>query len=215
MYSQYEAINREAIWAALFAYLKSKLTAAPWAPDTAYTLGQLVTDDRGHLQKVTAAGTSGATAPAWGGSTTDDLTPLAWQDMGPGFVTIGRKHVPPPDLTVPDQPALFQVAGREVHIPTKPPGAPTKLVLRGFLVVYCYVDAPQENFGSETLLGETLLNSLLYAIDLALLPDDFNSGKFTIGGQVTHCWIDGDTDLDPGIFGSQAAALLPLNILVP
>lgn len=159
MYSQYIAIDREAIWAALFAYLKTKLSAS--------------------------------------------------------FVTIGRKHVPPPQLTIPEQPALFQVAARELHIPTHPPGAPTKLVLRGFLVVYCYVDAAQEDTGSETLLGETLLNNLLLAIDQALLPDDFATGKFTIGGLVTHCWIEGDSDMDPGIFGNQAAALLPLNILVP
>jgi hypothetical protein len=158
MSSQYIAINREAIWAALFAYLKTKLSA--------------------------------------------------------DFVTIGRKHVAPPQLTIPEQPALFQVAGREVHTPTKPPGAPTKLVLRGFLVVYLFVDAPVEDAGDETLLGETQLNNLLYAIDQAFLPDNVN-GKFTIGGLATHCWIEGDTDLDPGIFGPQAAALLPLNILVP
>lgn len=157
MYAPYEAIDREAIWAALFAYLKTKLAAS--------------------------------------------------------FVTIGRKHVPPPTLTIPDQPALFQVAAREGHKP-KPPGTPTQLTLRGYLIVYCYVDSPQEDIGSETQLGETLLNNLLLAIDQALLPDNVN-GKFTIGGLATHCWVDGDTDMDPGIFGDQAAAILPLNILVP
>lgn len=217
MFAAYQPVNREAIWAALFVYLKSKLTASPWAPSTAYTLGQFVTDANGHLQKVTTAGTSGTTAPTWNdaGGATNDLTPLVWQDKGPGFVTIGRKHTPPPDLTIPDQPALFQVAARELHIPTKPPGAPTKLVLRGFLVVYCYVPAPQEDIGAETMLGETLLNGLLLAIDSALTPDDPTTGKFTLGGLVTHCWIEGDSDMDPGIFGNQCAALLPLNILVP
>jgi hypothetical protein len=164
IFGAYEAIDREAIWAALFDWFKSQLTA-----------------------------------PA----------------ANPGFVTIGRRHVPPPDLTIPDQPALFQISGREVHIPQKPPGAPSKLLLKGFLVVYAFIDAPQEDIGAETVLGETILNGLLYKIDQALLPDNPTTGKFTIGGLVEHCWIEGDTDLDPGIFGPQAAALLPLNILVP
>jgi hypothetical protein len=154
----YAAIDREAIWAALFAWLKQKL--------------------------------------------------------GNNFKSIGRKHIAPPDLTIANQPALFQVAAKEIHIPQKTPGMPSRLVLRGFLVLYIFDDSPVEMIGSEKVLGETRLNKLLQAIDGALVPDDPSSGKFTIGGKVAHCWIEGDSDLDPGIFGPQTAAILPINILV-
>ena len=156
--SQYAAVNREAIWAALFAWLQSQLSGS--------------------------------------------------------FVSMGRKHVPPPDLTAAEQPALFQVAGKEIHIPQKVPGAPPKLLLRGWLILYIFDKSPAEDIGQELLLAETTLNTLLQAIDSALVPDDLGTGKFTIGGKVTHCWLEGDSDLDPGVFGPQAAAILPINILV-
>jgi len=156
--NQYAAVNREAIWAALFAWFKSQL--------------------------------------------------------GASFVSFGRKHIAPPQLAIAAQPALFQVAGKEIHVPQKSPGLPSKLVLRGWLILYIFDGSPVENIGSETLLAETTLNSLLSLIDAALVPDNLGTGKFTIGGLVTHCWIEGDSDLDPGIFGPQAAAILPINILV-
>lgn len=155
--SAYAAIDREAIWAALFAWFQSAL--------------------------------------------------------GSSFKAMGRKHVPPPDLVVADQPAFFQVATRERHIPNQKPGLPSKLLLRGYIIVYVFDDSPNEDIGTERILAETTMNNLLKQIDAALVPDDPTTGKFTIGGMVTHCWIEGDTDLDPGIFGPQCAAILPLFIL--
>jgi hypothetical protein len=159
MFSQYAAVDREAIWAALFAWFKSQLAS--------------------------------------------------------DFVSMGRKHIAPPQLTTAEQPAFFQVAGKEKHIPNQYPGQPTKLVLNGFLILYVFDDSPDELIGAEQLLAETTLNNLLKCIDAALVPDDLVKGKFTIGGLVEHCWIEGDSDLDPGIFGPQAAAILPIHILVP
>jgi len=163
--TQYNAVDREAIWAALFAWLQLQL--------------------------------------------------------GAQFQTMGRRHVAPPDLTIPNQPALFQVAGKEVHLPRQSSfsGMPVRLQLKGWLLLYLFDQRPQENIGQETLLAETTLNNFLKAIDTAFMPDAVSTmpggeGKFTIGGLVTHCWLEGDTDLDPGIFGPQAAAILPINILV-
>lgn len=156
--AQYQPVDREAIWAALFAWFK--------------------------------------------------------QQLGNNFQTMGRKHIAPPDLVTADQPAFFQVAVKERHIPDKLPGLPFKLLLRGYLIVYAFDSSPQENIGQETVLAETAINGLLTAIDAALVPDNVSTGKFTIGGLVTHCWIEGETDIDPGIFGPQCAAILPLFILV-
>ena len=219
MSNQYAAIDREAIWAALFAWLKLQLTAAPWAALTVVSAGQVCLDASGHRQKALTVGTTGAAKPSWndaGGQTADGtgLTAFHWLDLGQGCVSMGRKDTEPPQLTIPDQPALFQVADKEIHVPQKPPGAPSKLALKGFLYIYAYNPSPTEDIGEETVLGETVINRLLFAIDNAFQPDDFTSGKFTIGGLVTHCWIEGITEIDPGIFGDQCGARIPLNILV-
>lgn len=69
----------------LTANLDSNTTpvASPWAANQAYTVGETVVDASGHLQQVTAAGTSGGAAPAWndaGGTTTDNG--VTWSDQG-------------------------------------------------------------------------------------------------------------------------------------
>jgi hypothetical protein len=56
---------------------------------------------------------------------------------------------------------------------------------------------------------------LLLAVDQALEPDNFALGTFTLGGLVTHCWLEGTTIVDPGIFSNQGKAMVPIHILVP
>jgi hypothetical protein len=57
--------------------------SALWQAGTAYALGALALDTNGGVQQATAAGTSGASAPAWsaipGGSTTDNT--VVWQNV--------------------------------------------------------------------------------------------------------------------------------------
>lgn len=56
---------------------------APWQKDTLYALGAAILDPAGHAQKVTTAGTSGGTQPAFsdsGGTVTDGT--VKWTDQG-------------------------------------------------------------------------------------------------------------------------------------
>jgi hypothetical protein len=155
----YSGVDREAIWAALFALLQSKLSAS--------------------------------------------------------YITMGRHHVMPPALSPEQQPALFAVPVRETRGP-RPPGVPVKLTLDGYLILYFQAPSPLlEKIGSETVLGATTLNGLLKGIDDALEPDNPTTGKLTLGGLVDHCWIEGDADMDTGIFTQQGAAIVPIRILVP
>lgn len=156
--SVYQSIDREAIWAALFAYFQTKLS------------GQ--------------------------------------------FTVMGRKHKMPPDLTTAEQPAFFLVQVKESHGP-KPKGVPTRLTLHGFIILYALAPTIDQPVGAETALAATTLNDMYKAIDQALLPDNLGTGAFTLGGLVSHCWIEGETDQDPGILSDQAAAILPIHILVP
>lgn len=134
--------------------------------------------------------------------------------VGSEFVSIGRKHKAPPDLLPAQQPALFLVEAKETHL-QKPAGLPQKIALHGFLIIYFQASDLQEEIGAETELPATKMNAFLQAIDDALAPDDRATDRFTLGGLVTHCWIEGDTSLDPAILGPQAAAIVPLHILVP
>lgn len=134
---------------------------------------------------------------------------------GMGIVTMGRQHVQPPSLSPEQQPALFVVQTRESRAPM-PPGLPVKLCLDGFLILYLQVPTSLDQIvGQETSLAATQINVLLKAIDDALQPDNLVTGKQTLGGLVTHCWLEGDVDMDPGIFSSQGAAILPVKMLVP
>jgi hypothetical protein len=221
--TQFAGVNREAIWLALFNHLSAPaaaLTAPLWAPNTAFEVGQVVIGNPPgepcHLQQVVAAGTSSPSIPAFnftGGTTADGLE-LVWQDLGPGFAAMGRKHKKPPTLTRAEQSSLFVVQAKETHIPQGPPGMPQKLVLHGFLIIYLLGPTVIENIGDETWLAATELNGLSTAIDNAFQPDHVSSGKFTLGGLVTHCWIQGDASQDPGILGPQCAAIKPLHILI-
>ena len=130
------------------------------------------------------------------------------------FVSMGRRHVQPPELVLALQPAFFLVQVKEQHEPPKG-GMPTRLCLHGFIIIYVPAPVVDEDIGQETVLAATTLNQIYKAIDDALQPDNPGTGKFTIGGLATHCWIEGDTDQDPGLFGQQAAAILPIRILVP
>ncbi len=58
--------------------------SAAWQASHAYSVGAQILDANGNVQQVSAAGTSGAAAPAWsktvGASTTDG--PVTWIDIG-------------------------------------------------------------------------------------------------------------------------------------
>ena len=130
------------------------------------------------------------------------------------FQTIGRRHVQPPQLPLDAQPALFCVQVREPRGGGSR-GLPNTLTLKGYLIIYCVAPATQESPGEETVLAATTLNTLFKAIDDALVPDNVITGHFTLGGIVQGCWIEGHVDQDPGIFTNQAAAIIPISILVP
>ena len=127
---------------------------------------------------------------------------------------MSRKHLMPPDLTFEAQPAFFLVQTKESRAGSMQ-GTPNKLALHGFIILYLSAPETNELPGEETALASSLLNEIFQAIDYALVPDNMQTGKFTLGGLVTHCWIEGELDQDPGIFTAQAAAILPIHILVP
>jgi hypothetical protein len=123
--------------------------------------------------------------------------------------TMGRRHMMPPNLVSALQPAVFVVQGPEEKDP-RPRGTGGKVTLHGFIIAYCYDNASNPD-------GSTQLNILMKATEEALEPDPEQPGEkvLTLGGLVQHCWIEGPSDVDPGIFGQQAVAIIPVHMLVP
>jgi hypothetical protein len=143
------------------------------------------------------------------------LFALLQSKLSTGYTTMSRTHVQPPALNYELQPALFLVQARETKV-RKPAGLPKKTTLSGFIILYYQAPVPLlENIGAETINGATQLNAMLLAIDTALEPDNLGTGKLTLGGLVEDCYIEGDTDMDTGIYSNQAAAIVPLRILLP
>lgn len=130
-----------------------------------------------------------------------------------GFITIGRRHVMPPQLTPAQQPALF-VAFTSEDTYQQLPTMPGRTTLEATLFVYCTGPGAQEAPGTETALAETTLNGLLGDIEAAIAATPDGSAQ-TLGGLVSRCWIEGTAYKDPGILANQAMAIVPVRMLVP
>lgn len=74
--------------------------------------------------------------------------------------------------------------------------------------LYIYIDAGKD----LSIAPITVLNPLVDAIDAALAPSKV-TGKQTLGGLVSHCYIDGKIMKDPGDLDGDGLALIPVKIL--
>lgn len=123
----------------------------------------------------------------------------------PGLVTTSRRLQHWSDVQPAAQPALFQAEGPEKQEPRK--GLPAKVTLR--CDIYLYV-----NTGNDlTVTPGTTINPLMDAIEAALAPDPATLFQ-TLGGTVSHCWIEGDIVTDEGVLGAQAIKIIPVFILI-
>jgi hypothetical protein len=105
-------------------------------------------------------------------------------------------------------PALFvqstgtQYPQREVR------GLPPKRTITAELWVY--TDAGKDPNANP----EQALNDIIDAVEAALLPG-VNSNAQTLGGIVSHAWIEGEIEQFPGVLDGIAKAIIPVKILVP
>lgn len=127
----------------------------------------------------------------------------------PGIVSASRRleHW----STVSVQPALFMVQSNQEPQQTGR-GLPPKWLLRA--EVYLYV-----NTGADpNVIPATKLNDLMDAIEKSLGPgpgSDLMQNVQTLGGMVSHCWLDGEVEVFDGALGEQSIAIIPISILVP
>lgn len=68
-----------------------------------------------------------------------------------------------------------------------------------------------------SVAGATQLNDLVEIIESCFVPDDLSRNTLTLGGQVSHCWLEGigeliSGDIDPSGLTMQT---IPVKILMP
>jgi hypothetical protein len=121
------------------------------------------------------------------------------------FVTKSRTVKNWSEVGPADQPALFQVEGKQdgqVH-----PAAGTKWTFHAELVLYAHQANTVD--GADVV---DLLNELVDTVLTAIAPGPAFDQQ-TLGGLVTDCRVEGTIDTSEGRLGSQAVAIIPVVII--
>jgi hypothetical protein len=122
----------------------------------------------------------------------------------PALVTIGRKVRVLDGMNDGELPALFMAVGKQ---PTTRQQSIAKHRLEAH--VFLYAANPDQN-----TTADMVLNGLIDAVEAALEPSPGFTNQ-TLGGVVSHCWIEGDTEVFAGPLGTRAAAIVPVVMVVP
>lgn len=123
-----------------------------------------------------------------------------------GFITASRRLKLWSDVSSGEKPAIFQYErddeqkGADRYVP------PT-VIMNADLYIYT---APGMDSG---VIPISILNPLIDAVNAALKPGPAAGGKQTLGGLVSHCYIDGKIMKDPGDLDGDGIAVIPVKIL--
>lgn len=121
------------------------------------------------------------------------------------------------------QPALFLYGGPGLGGGTtkyiQAGRTPARRELARTIVIYAQIPGGGTPAGKDaTTPGDSVFYPLIEAVEAALEPSPSDSlAVVTLGGLVTHCWIEGDGVIVPGDIDptGQGMATLPVNILLP
>jgi len=128
------------------------------------------------------------------------------------FVTIGDKLIMWTNVPPEQQPALFLRVGDESHPPRLAQQMPPKRTFEYELWIYTRLDCAAANATDGSL--PVPLGFLIDAVEAAFRPPPVIE-RVTLGGLVTHCWIEGTVSKDDGALTNQALAKIPIRVLVP
>jgi hypothetical protein len=125
--------------------------------------------------------------------------------MTTGFLTTGRRLKRWSDVE--PQPALFLRSGDE-DLEYADSINQTQTI---DAEIWIYSNAGQ----NPDSVPETALNNLLDSVQAAFAPDDPSTNRFTLGGLVFWCRLEGRIEKDPGDTSGQAIAVADVLITVP
>lgn len=127
--------------------------------------------------------------------------------LSTGFLTTGRRLKFWTDVA--EQPALFLRDGDEELDYPQEQGVLQLQTLKP--EIWIYSNAGQ----NPDLAPATGLNNLLDAVQAAFAPDSPQTGRFTLGGLVFWCRLNGKVTKEPGDLDGQAIAIAEVEITVP
>lgn len=123
------------------------------------------------------------------------------------FKTKGRRLKMWGDVNPSEKPAIFVAQRGEKYVQGSD-ATPQKVTLKADIFIYT-------NAGKDpNVIPATTLNNLVDAVDAAL-AGSIITGRQTLGGLVSHCWIEGDILIDPGDIDGDGLAVIPVRILIP
>jgi len=119
------------------------------------------------------------------------------------FVTTGRKAQIMTQMQPSQLPALYQEQVSEETQQVN--GIPPKYTLRVDIIIYALnPDATQPSTPQ--------LNALIDALEATLAPSPVTQRQ-TLGGLVSHCFINGKTQIFEGDLANRVAAVIPIEIV--
>ncbi len=121
------------------------------------------------------------------------------------FIKASRRLKLWTDVPESEKPAIFQYERDDVYSN----GKQYLPIVEMNVELYVYT-APGMDSGVTPI---SILNPLLDAIDASLKPSPAAGGRQTLGGLVSHCYIDGKVMKDPGDIDGDGIAIIPIKIL--
>lgn len=121
------------------------------------------------------------------------------------FATASRRLKLWTDLGSGDKPAIFVAERGDNYV--RHGGDAMPAIVTYEADIFIYTDAGKD----QGIVPATALNNLLDAVDAALAPNW--TGRQTLGGLVSHCWIEGKIMKDPGDLDGDGLAIIPVKIL--
>lgn len=133
----------------------------------------------------------------------------------PGINSVSRRMAMPstfggPAGAVDDRLPTLMIWEQNEHTTQRGGGLPSLRTWEAFLVIY-FKNA------DVTVPGATIINPILEGIEAALTPAPTAQNQLTLGGLVSHCYIEGVTHVALGDVDSEGfgGAVVPVKILVP
>lgn len=123
------------------------------------------------------------------------------------FKTASRRLKLWSDVPPSDRPAVF-VAQRPGNYNQGDESQPGTITLEA--EIFVYTDGGKD----PNAIPASEMNQLLDAIDTALKGSPV-TGLQTLGGLVSHCWIEGKQFVDSGDIDGDGVAVIPVKIFLP
>jgi hypothetical protein len=126
------------------------------------------------------------------------------------FVVASRRNRDPEGMNPSDTPALFLVENSDGWNRDQGYNILPKRGMKLWAIIYIDVGPTDNN-----TIPSSFINTTLDVLEVLFAPDNVITDRFTLGGLVEACLLDGDSQRSPGDITGKALAVVPIRILFP